>query len=64
MMQYKFPAMKGLQAQSDYYVCMIPLGLLARIFVAEDDDKLPEFRAQRKLNEVRIPEIRDYSHRS
>ena len=59
-MQYKFPAMRGMQANSEYYVCMIPLGVLSRIFIEQDGDSLPEFRAQRKLNESRIPEIRDY----
>jgi len=59
-MHYKFPAMKGMQANNEYYVCMISLGLLSRIFTDEAIDTLPEFRAQRKLKETRIPEIRDY----
>ena len=59
-MFYKFPAMKGTQANNEYYVCMIPLGILSKIFFEEDADSLPEFRAQRKLNHTRIPEIRDY----
>ena len=59
-MQYKFPSMKGIQATSEYYVCMVPLGVLSKIFIEQDGDVLPEFRAQRKLNESRIPEIRDY----
>jgi len=52
--------MKGSQATNEYYVCMIPLGLLSRIFTEQDVDTVPELRAQRKLNEIRIPEIRDY----
>jgi len=59
-MVYRFPAMRGIQANSEYYVCMIPLGILAKIFIDASPDTLPEFRAQRKLNEHRIPEIRDY----
>ena len=59
-MYYRFPAMRGIQAKSEYFVCMIPLGVLLKIFVEESSDTLPEFRAQRKLNEQRIPEIRDY----
>ena len=59
-MFYKFPAMKGIQANNEFYVCMIPLNILSKIFIEEPNDSLPEFRAQRKLNEVRIPEIRDY----
>jgi len=59
-MFYRFPAMRGIQANSEYFVCMIPLGVLSRIFIEDSSDVLPEFRAQRKLNEQRIPEIRDY----
>lgn len=57
---YKFSAVKGLQAGRDYYITMIPLGLLPRLFSNDEDYLLPEFRAQRKINELRIPEIRDY----
>ena len=60
MFAYKFPAVKGTQAGSEYYICMIPLGLLGRIFCSDDRDVSPEYRAQRRLNETRIPEIRDY----
>lgn len=59
-MFYSFPAMRGVQANSEYFICMIPLGVLSKIFIEESSDTLPEFRAQRKLNEQRIPEIRDY----
>ena len=59
-MFYRFPAMRGIQANSEYFVCMIPLGVLSKIFIEGSSDVLPEFRAQRKLNEQRIPEIRDY----
>lgn len=60
MIKYQFPAVKGCQAGKDYYICMVPLGLLNKIFLAEDTDVPPEYRAQRSLNEARIPEIRDY----
>ncbi len=59
-MFYRFPAMRGIQANSEYFVCMVPLGVLSKIFIEDSSDVLPEFRAQRKLNEQRIPEIRDY----
>lgn len=59
-MFYRFPAMRGIQANSEYFVCMIPLGVLSKIFIEDTSDVLPEFRAQRKLNKQRIPEIRDY----
>lgn len=57
---YKFPAIKGLQADEEFYTCMVPLGLLGKIFVDTDNDVMPEFRAQRKLNEARIPDIKNY----
>lgn len=61
MLKYQFPAVKGKQAGKEYYICMVPLGLLGKIFLTDNnDDVAPEYRAQRKLNEHRIPEIRDY----
>lgn len=60
MLKYQFPAVRGNQAGKEYYICMVPLGLLSRIFMTGDSDVAPEYRAQRRLNEARIPEIRDY----
>ena len=60
MLRYQFPAVKGCQAQKDYYICMIPLGLMSRIFISDYSDVAAEHRAQRRLNETRIPEICDY----
>ena len=60
MLRYQFPAVKGHQAGKDYYICMIPLGLMSRIFTTDYSDVAAEHRAQRRLNESRIPEICDY----
>lgn len=60
MFKYQFPAVKGVQANNEYYICMIPLGLLTKIFYSGTEDVLPEHRAQRRLNENRIPEIKNY----
>lgn len=58
---YHFPAVKGIQANNEYYIAMVPLQLLPRLFIQDDSGCiLPEFRAQRKLNDVRIPEIKQY----
>lgn len=57
---YHFPAVKGLQANREYYISMVPLRLLSRLFPSEDDVVLPEYRAQRRINEARIPEIKRY----
>lgn len=60
MLRYQFPAVKGCQAGKEYYICMIPLGLMSRIFTTDYSDVAAEHRAQRRLNESRIPEICDY----
>ena len=60
MFNYSFPAVKGVQANSEYYISMVPLKLLKKLFILDNNDVLPEYRAQRKLNYNRIPEIKDY----
>ena len=60
MLKYQFPAVKGCQAGKAYYICMVPLGLMSKIFVTDSGDVPAEYRAQRKLNEARIPEICGY----
>lgn len=57
---YSFPAVKGIQAGREYYISMVPLKLLSRLFPAEEEIVLPEYRAQRRINEARIPEIKQY----
>lgn len=57
---YKFPAVKGRQAGKDYYITMIPLKHLIRILPEPTEYIPPEYRAQRRLNETRIPEIKNY----
>lgn len=57
---YKFPVVKGRQAGRPYYIAMVPLKMLSRLFQGEEDYVPPEYRAQRKLNESRIPEIKEY----
>ena len=57
---YSFPAVKGVQAGREYFISMVPLKLLPRLFPTDSELVLPEYRAQRKINEIRIPEIKDY----
>lgn len=57
---YRFPAVRGIQAGREYYISMVPLRLLPKLFPAEDEIVLPEYRAQRRINEIRIPEIKRY----
>ena len=57
---YVFPAIRGIQAGREYYVSMCPLRLLAKLFVFDDVELVPELRAQRTLNRARVPEIARY----
>lgn len=57
---YSFPAVKGKQANKEYYISMVPLKYLVHILPEPTEYVAPEHRAQRRLNESRIPEIRDY----
>lgn len=58
---YRFPVVRGIQAGKEYYIAMVPLKMLSKLFPADDEEfVLPEYRAQRKLNEARIPIISKY----
>lgn len=57
---YVFPAIRGVQAGREYYVSMCPLRLLPKLFHFDDEELLPELRAQRTLNKGRIPELARY----
>lgn len=58
---YRFPVVRGKQAKMQYYIAMVPLKMLIRLFPVDDEEfVLPEYRAQRKLNEARIPIISKY----
>lgn len=57
---YHFPAVKGHQAGRDYFTTMVPLKLLSKLFPSDLDMLPAEYRAQRVLNESRIPEIKKY----
>ena len=57
---YQFPAVRGVQAGREYYISMVPLKLLSKLFPSDDEIVAPEYRTQRKINEARIPEIKKY----
>ena len=57
---YRFPVVKGLQAGREYYIGMVSLKMISRLFPNDDEYVLPEYRAQRKLNASRIPIISRY----
>jgi DNA sulfur modification protein DndB len=57
---YTFPSIRGVQAGREFYISMCPLRLLSKIFVFDDEELMPELRAQRSLNRTRIPEMARY----
>ncbi len=58
--EYVFPAIRGIQAGREYYTSMCPLKLIPKIFTFDDEELLPELRAQRILNRSRIPHMTQY----
>jgi DNA sulfur modification protein DndB len=58
--EYHFPAIKGVQARREYYVSMCPLKLIPKLFIFDEEELVPELRAQRVLNKVRVPEMATY----
>lgn len=57
---HSFPALRGLQAGSEYFVAICPLKLLPKLFSFNDPALPPQLRAQRTLNSARIPDITRY----
>lgn len=57
---YTFPALRGIQASKDFFVIMCPLKILSKLFIFNEEDLPPEYRAQRILNKSRIPEMAGY----
>lgn len=58
--EYVFPSIRGIQARREYYVSMCPLRLIPKIFLFNEEELVPELRAQRILNKSRLPEIAQY----
>ncbi len=58
--KYVFPAIKGFQAGREYYTSMCPLRLIPKLFLFDEDEIVPELRAQRQLNRARVPEMSRY----
>lgn len=59
-LSYTFPAIRGVQAKREYYVSMCPLHIIPKLFVFNEEQLIPEHRAQRVLNKTRLPEIAKY----
>ncbi len=57
---YRFPVVKGVQAHKEYYIAMVPLKMIPKLFQTDEEYLPPEYRAQRRLNTSRIPVISKY----
>ncbi len=57
---YGFDAIRGIQAEREFYVAICPLKIIPKLFIFNDYEIPPQLRAQRTLRESRIPAIKDY----
>lgn len=57
---YNFQALRGHQAGKEYFIVMCPLRLIPKIFLFDEEEIPPQYRAQRILNKNRIPDITNY----
>jgi DNA sulfur modification protein DndB len=57
---YSFAAIRGVQAGRAFYVAMVPLKTMERLFQFDDEELPPSLRSQRDLNRTRIPAIARY----
>ncbi len=58
--EYRFAAIRGMQAGRAFYVAMIPFVMVERLFRYEQSGLSPEHRAQRELNKTRVPPLARY----
>lgn len=57
---FNLPAIKGYQAENEFFSIVCTLNLLCKLFDITNNHISEDFKAQRKLNERRIPEIANY----
>lgn len=57
---YELPAVRGIQSGREYFTSMIPLRLLKKLFIFEQEEMPAEMRAQRDLNPRRAKAIANY----
>jgi DNA sulfur modification protein DndB len=57
---HTFSAIRGVQGGRDYYVAMVPLKVIPKLFLFDDAELPPDLRAQRMLNRARVPDIARY----
>ncbi len=57
---FSVPAVRGVQAGKEFYLTQVPYGVLAKMFVFDDEQVPAELRAQRTLNPKRAQGISEY----
>jgi len=57
---YGFDAIRGVQANREYYVAICPMKIIPKLFIFNEHEIPPKLRAQRTLRESRIPMLKDY----
>ena len=57
---HEFPATRGVQAGVPFYSCSVPMRVLAKLFLFDEEDVPVELRTQRRLDEKRVKGLRDY----
>ena len=57
---YSFPAIRGYQSKQEFFSIICPLDVLSKLFTFYNNEIPEEYRAQRIINEKRIPEISNY----
>lgn len=57
---YSFDAIRGVQANREYYVTICPMKIIPKLFIFNEEEIPAKIRAQRTLRESRIPALKDY----
>jgi len=58
--EYRFPAVRGIQAGREFYVAMCPMGVIPRLFVPDESVAQPVERSQRVVNPARVPRLAQF----
>ncbi|WOV92928.1 MAG: DNA sulfur modification protein DndB [Candidatus Nitrosoabyssus spongiisocia] len=57
---YGFDAIRGIQANREYYVVICPMKIIPKLFIFNEHGIPPKLRAQRILRSSRIPDLKNY----
>ena len=55
--EFKFPAVRGVQAGREFYVAMCPLAVIPKLFASDESSRRAHDRGQRLLNKGRVPKL-------